>query len=105
MENELAKNRESADIGDFGNLFMMIQNDSRLDFSVASFIRLAILERKSWMREVCAQGRPCSPPDLWNRSLFIGEKTCFLARKRIGSSRSFLAAASAIVIAGPIQAD
>ena len=49
---------------------MMIQNDSRLGFSVASFIRQAILERKSWMRDVCVQCRPCTPPDHWNRNLF-----------------------------------
>ena len=38
-------------------------------------------------------------------AFFIGKKTCFLAGKRIRSNRSFLAAASAIVIAGPIQTD
>ena len=63
----IQRKREFADICDLGNLFMMIQNDSRLGFSVASFIRQAILERKSWMRDVCVQCRPCTPPDHWNR--------------------------------------
>ena len=66
----IAPQKEFADICDLGNLFMMIQNDSRLGFSVASFIRQAILERKSWMRDVCVQCRPCTPPDHWNRNLF-----------------------------------
>ena len=71
MENELAKNRESADIGDFGNLFMMIQNDSRLGFLVASFIRQAILQRKDWMREVFVQGRPCTPSSRPAKRIFL----------------------------------
>ena len=66
----IQRNKEFADICDLGNLFMMIQNDSRLGFSVASFIRQAILERKSWMSKVCVQCRPCTPPDHWNRNLF-----------------------------------
>ena len=49
------------------NILTAIQNDSRLGFSVASFIRQAILERKSWMSKVCVQ---CTPPDHWNRNLF-----------------------------------
>ena len=64
----IQRNKKIADICDLGNLFMMIQNDSRLGFSVASFIRQAILERKSWMQRVLC--RPCTPPDHWNRNLF-----------------------------------
>ena len=49
--------------------FMMSQNDSQLGFSVASFFRQAILQRKSWRWKVCVQGRPCNPPDHWSRNL------------------------------------
>jgi hypothetical protein len=48
----------------------MIQNDSRLGFLAASFVLQAILERESWMREVCVWGCLCDPPDRWSLNLF-----------------------------------
>lgn len=48
----------------------MIQNDSRLGFLAASFVLQAILERESWMREVCVWGCLCDPPDSWSLNLF-----------------------------------
>merc|ERR1711977_44963 len=36
----------------------------------ASFVLQAILERESWMREVCVRGCLCDPPDRWSLNLF-----------------------------------
>ena len=66
----IQNDREYADISDLGSLFMMIQNDSRLGFSVASFVRQAILQRESWMGQAGVRGRLCAPPDHWRRNLF-----------------------------------
>ena len=31
----------------------------------------AVALRESWIRDVCARGRLCKPPDHWSRNLFI----------------------------------
>ena len=59
-----------AEISDLGLLLNAIQNDSRLGFSVASFVRQAIPLKDSWLRETCVRGRLCTPPDHWRRDLF-----------------------------------
>ena len=48
-----------------------VQIQYRLGVSLGSFIMRAITVRKSWMGDVCARGRPCSPPDHWSRNLFV----------------------------------
>ena len=42
-----------------------------LGVSLGSFIMQAISIRESWMSEVCAQDRPCKPPEHWGRNLLI----------------------------------
>merc|ERR1719440_358242 len=54
---------------DLGVLFEAIRNDSRLGFSLASFVRQATSMREKWLREVCVRGRLCPPPEHWHRNL------------------------------------
>ena len=46
-----------------------IQNDSRLGFSVVSFLREAITLRQKWMEDTCVRGRLCNSPGHWGRNL------------------------------------
>merc|ERR1712216_474774 len=52
-----------------GVLFEAIRNDSRLGFSLASFVRQARSLREKWLREVCVRGRLCPTPVHWLRNL------------------------------------
>ena len=61
--------RSFSNIRDLGSLFLAIQNDSRLGFSLASFVRQTISSREQRMSEVCVRGRLCAPPDHWHRNL------------------------------------
>ena len=54
---------------DLGFLLNAIIGDSRLGFSLASFLRQAISLRESWLKEECVRGRLCIPPDHWHRNL------------------------------------
>ena len=47
--NSLRKNREYAEVNDLCKLLNAIQIDSRLGFSVVSFVRQAITLREKWM--------------------------------------------------------
>ena len=59
---------ESAEIHHLGLLLNAIQTDSRLGFSLASFVRQAISLRECWMRDTCVGGRLCVSPDHWSRN-------------------------------------
>ena len=59
-----------SEIRDLGTLLNAIHNDSRLGFSLASFLRQAISLREQWMSDVCVRGRLCASPNHWNRCLF-----------------------------------
>ena len=61
--------RGYADIDDLGKLLTAIQNDSRLGFSLVSFLRQAIILREKWMEEACVRGRLCDVPGHWGRNL------------------------------------
>jgi hypothetical protein len=65
----LRNNRGHADIDDLGNLLTAIQNDSRLGFSLVSFLRQAIALREKWMEDACVRGRLCHVPGHWGRNL------------------------------------
>ena len=47
-----------------------VDNDSRLGFSLASFVRQATSLRESWLGDVCVRGRRCTPAKFWHRNLF-----------------------------------
>ena len=51
------------------NILTAIQNDSRLGFSVVSFLRQAITLREKWMEDTCVRGRLCNSPGHWGRNL------------------------------------
>ena len=55
----------------FTVLFEAIRNDSRLGFSLASFVRQATSLKEKWLREVCVRGRLCPPPEHWHRNLLL----------------------------------
>ena len=55
---------------DLRDLFRPIQHDSKCDFSLATFVRQATIDRKAWLGNVCVRGRPCVPPSHWNRDIF-----------------------------------
>ena len=63
------QDRGYADIDDLGKLLTAIQNDSRLGFSLVSFLRQAIALREKWMEEACVRGRLCDVPGHWGRNL------------------------------------
>ena len=65
----LQKIRGYAVIDDLGKLLTAIQNDSRLGFSVVSFLRQAITLREKLMEDTCVRGRLCNPPGHWGRNL------------------------------------
>ena len=65
----LQKVRGYAVIDDLGKLLTAIQNDSRLGFSVVSFLRQAITLREKWMEDTCVRGRLCNSPGHWGRNL------------------------------------
>ena len=65
----LKGDRGYADIDDLGNLLTAIQNDSRLGFSLVSFLRQAITLREKWMEGACVRGRLCDVPGHWGRNL------------------------------------
>ena len=65
----LRNNRGHADIDDLGKLLTAIQNDSRLGFSLVSFLRQAIALREKWMEDACVRGRLCYVPGHWGRNL------------------------------------
>ena len=48
-----------------------VQIQYRVAVSLGSFIRQAVALRESWIRDVCARGRLCKPPDHWSRNLFL----------------------------------
>ena len=56
-------------INDLGKLLTAIRNDSRLGFSVVSFLRQAITLREKLMEDTCVRGRLCNPPGHWGRNL------------------------------------
>ena len=66
----IEENRGFAEFSDLGSLLNAIQNDSRLGFSLASFVRQASSLREKWFSEVCVRGRLCASPELWHRNLF-----------------------------------
>ena len=54
-----------------GDLINVIQNDSSVGTSLASFLRMIIKERQNWLVSVgCVRGRLCEAPDSWGRDLF-----------------------------------
>ena len=63
----------SLNLGEFSKfkLKIFVQIQYHIGVSLGSFIKRAITVRKSWMGDVCARGRPCSPPDHWSRNLFV----------------------------------
>jgi len=65
----LRNNRGHADIDDLGKLLTAIQNDSRLGFSLVSFLRQAIAPREKWMEDACVRGRLCYVPGHWGHNL------------------------------------
>ena len=62
-------NSDYAEVKDLNKLLTAIQNDSRLGFSVVSFIRQAIAIREEWLGDTCVRGRLCVPPGHWGRNL------------------------------------
>ena len=62
--------KEFATLGDLCRLLVATRNDSRIGFSLASFLRQARLARKSWLEEVCAGGRLSVPPH-WTHDIFL----------------------------------
>ena len=56
---------------DLVSLLKNVQIEYRVAVSLGSFIRQAVALRESWIRDVCARGRLCKPPDHWSRNLFI----------------------------------
>ena len=69
---ENCSTRGSASFATTANLVAVlqeVQNHYRIVVSLGSFIRQAISIRESWMRKVCARGRPCVPPEHWARNL------------------------------------
>jgi len=65
----LRNNRGHADIDDLGKLLTSMQNDSRLGFSLVSFLRQAIAPREKWMEDACVRGRLCYVPGHWGHNL------------------------------------
>ena len=62
--------KEFATLGDLCRLLVATRNDSRIGFSLASFLRQARLARKGWSEEVCAGGRLSVPPH-WTHDIFL----------------------------------
>ena len=58
----MRNNKGHADNDDLGKLLTAIQNDSRLGFSLVSFLRQAIALREKWMEDACVRGRHCYVP-------------------------------------------
>ena len=56
---------------DLQDLFRSIQDGSKCGFSLATFIRHATIDGKTWLSNVCVRGRPCVPPSHWNRNIFF----------------------------------
>ena len=65
----IRSNREYAELKDLCKLFNAIQIDSRLGFSVVSFVRQAITLREIWLGDACVRGRLCIIPGQWGRNL------------------------------------
>ena len=56
---------------DLVSLLKNVQIQYRVAISLGSFIRQAVALRESWIRDVCARGRLCKPPDHWSRNLLL----------------------------------
>ena len=67
--NSLRNNREYAELIGLCKRLTAIQIDSRLGFSVVSFIRQAITLREIWLGDACVRGRLCITPGYWGRNL------------------------------------
>ena len=65
----IRSNSEYAELNDLCKLLNAIQIDSRLGFSVVSFVRQAITLREKWMGDACVRGRLCNTPGHWGRNL------------------------------------
>ena len=65
----IRNDRDLSEESDLAFLLNAINSDSRLGFSLASFLRQAISLRESWLKEECVRGRLCTPPDHWHRNL------------------------------------
>ena len=65
----IRSNREYAELNDLCKRLNAIQIDSRLGFSVVSFVRQAITLREIWLGEACVRGRLCTTPGHWGRNL------------------------------------
>ena len=66
----IRSSKDFAVLSDLCSFLDAIQNDSRLVFSLASFLRQAISVKECRLGEVCVRGRLCTPPDHWFRNLF-----------------------------------
>ena len=64
------EDRDFATLGDLCRLLVAIRNDSRIGFSLASFLRQASFARSGWLEEVCAGGRLSVPPH-WTHDIFL----------------------------------
>jgi hypothetical protein len=64
----ILNSRGFAEVSDLGFLLNAIQNDSRLGFSLVSFVRQSISLREQWMSDNCVRGRLCYCPALWQRN-------------------------------------
>jgi hypothetical protein len=62
--------KEFATLGDLCRLLVATRNDSRIGFSLASFLRQASSARSGWLEEVCAGGRLSVPPH-WTYDIFL----------------------------------
>ena len=65
IESSRNADRGFALVADLISFLEKVQLQQRAGVSLGSFIRQAISLRESWMRETCARGRPCTPPDHW----------------------------------------
>ena len=63
--------RDFSEVSDLGSLLTAIQNDSRLGFSLVSFVRQAISVREQWMSDNCGRGRLCDCVDCWPRDFLL----------------------------------
>jgi hypothetical protein len=66
----IQENRDAATIIDLCKLLVAIRKDSRIGFSLASFLRQACSVRDGWFEEVCVGGRLPVPPH-WSFDIFL----------------------------------
>lgn len=50
------------------SLLRNVRTQYRVAVALGSVIRQAVALRESWIRDVCARGRLCKPPDHWSRT-------------------------------------